>query len=134
MNGAGWDDDICVDEGALAVGGPGSDLGEVGVERDTGVRAGTGPEQVGDVQGAVGGGDVNAEWLSRRSRWNGDGVVACLKGESAPLVRSIILAGPALMPLAEMRTSLVGVKTSLVTSGVRLISVKLPVSVAAVAG
>ena len=52
----------------------------------------------------------------------------------APLMVSMILAGPTLRPPEQTRTSLVGVKTSFVFSGDNEMSVRLPVTVAAEAG
>jgi len=77
----GGDGDVGVNEGAFAVGGPGNDLGGAGVERDAGVCAGTGAEEVRDVQRAVGGGNVDAEGFSAGEEWERDCVVASVEQE-----------------------------------------------------
>jgi hypothetical protein len=56
VEGAGGDGDVGVDERALAVGGRGDDLSEVGVEGDAGFSARAGADEVGDVKGGVGDG------------------------------------------------------------------------------
>ena len=95
MERAGGDGDVGVDKGALAVGGPGADLVEVGVERDAGVGAWTGADQVGDVEGGVRDGDVNAKGFAAGDGWEGDGVVAGFESEGESAVGGIEDSGGA---------------------------------------
>jgi hypothetical protein len=100
--------DVGVDEGAFAVCGPGDDLGKVGVEGNSGVGAGTGQKEVGDVERSVRDGDVDAEWFAAADGGKGYGVVSGFQREGECAAGGVDDAGGAGVEAAGTYPGFVG--------------------------